>query len=725
MNFLNLAILGGAAACAIPILIHLFNRSRYKMVQWGAMHLLDSVIRINRKRVRLEQLILLLVRMAIPALIVLFMARPVLTGFQSKPGDVRSSLMVLMDNSYSMQAGPQGQSSFIAAQESARRIVSDLRRGSDVSVVMMAGAVGPIFDKPSFDSDRLLKSLAEQQPGFGIADVGSSSELAAGILAKMNNAKRDMVILSDFQKVSWAGPSAPDIKRLTAMLEGMEIKPSITLMPVGKPFTENISVQSIAFSRSVLGVGQSVQIRATVKNHGASEAKGLRIHLRVDGKDRATSEITLAPGEASQVLFSHSFDQPGSHFVQVATEADSLQADNTLDAAIGVWDKLPVLLISGETSPEPLKSETDFIEIALAPFALAPTDPEIKLVDLIQTTVVAGDKLTAEHLSKTKVAVLANVEKFSESQQSALEDFVRSGGGLLIFPGSRCDISWYNTRMASDGKGLLPMTLASIAGSLTDKDRQTRIQSQHFDHPALELFNLPANGSIADAEVWQWHVLKPPANPEAGQAPAVLARLGTSDPFLVEKIYGAGQVILCSTACDGDWSNLVVRKAFLPLAQQLVTHLASSVYPPRNIDVGKPLLAFFPASKAGATVTLTDPAGKKFELQLQDQSIRAVAEFYQTYMPGLYILSGQGIDTLHYVVNASREESALQTLSEDELTKLAQDLGADLARSPDDYRALDSARRHGREIWRPIFWSALALLFLELFLQQFFARRSA
>ncbi len=40
MNFLNLALLGGAAALAIPIIIHLFHKSRFQVVKWGAMHLL-------------------------------------------------------------------------------------------------------------------------------------------------------------------------------------------------------------------------------------------------------------------------------------------------------------------------------------------------------------------------------------------------------------------------------------------------------------------------------------------------------------------------------------------------------------------------------------------------------------------------------------------------------------------------------------------------------------
>ena len=80
MTFLNGVLAFGALAFAIPLFIHIFNRSRFRTVQWGAMHLLESVIKVNHRRFRIDQLILLLVRCAIPVLLALSLARPVLTG---------------------------------------------------------------------------------------------------------------------------------------------------------------------------------------------------------------------------------------------------------------------------------------------------------------------------------------------------------------------------------------------------------------------------------------------------------------------------------------------------------------------------------------------------------------------------------------------------------------------------------------------------------------------
>src|SRR2546428_5697207 len=101
MTFLNIALLGGVAALAIPIIIHLFHKSRFQVVKWGAMHLLEAVIRTNQRRVRIEQIILLIIRAAIPAILALCMARPVLKGAQKPMCEANTSPVVPLDNIYS------------------------------------------------------------------------------------------------------------------------------------------------------------------------------------------------------------------------------------------------------------------------------------------------------------------------------------------------------------------------------------------------------------------------------------------------------------------------------------------------------------------------------------------------------------------------------------------------------------------------------------------------
>jgi hypothetical protein len=88
----------------------------------------------------------------------------------------------------------------------------------------------------------------------------------------------------------------------------------------------------------------------------------------------------------------------------------------------------------------------------------------------------------------------------------------------------------------------------------------------------------------------------------------------------------------------------------------------------------------------------------------------------------VYTLSGPDAKPIRFVAQAPRSESDLRRLTSDELAKVAEELGADLVESAEEFLELDRRRRHGREIWRFLLAAVLALMFTELFLQQRFAR---
>src|SRR5437773_11869322 len=59
----------GAGAVSVPIIIHLLNRRRFKIVTWAAMRFLLAAQKQNSRRLRIEQLLLLAVRCLLVALL--------------------------------------------------------------------------------------------------------------------------------------------------------------------------------------------------------------------------------------------------------------------------------------------------------------------------------------------------------------------------------------------------------------------------------------------------------------------------------------------------------------------------------------------------------------------------------------------------------------------------------------------------------------------------------
>ena len=105
----------GLALLSIPILIHLINRRRFLRIDWAAMEFLLEALKRNRRRLRLEQLILLLLRMALLLLVAFVLARPVLSdkGLAWMASMLRSEdKILLLDDSFSTSRKEGGKTAF-------------------------------------------------------------------------------------------------------------------------------------------------------------------------------------------------------------------------------------------------------------------------------------------------------------------------------------------------------------------------------------------------------------------------------------------------------------------------------------------------------------------------------------------------------------------------------------------------------------------------------------
>ena len=757
MTFMNPALVFGAVAFAIPLMIHILNRSRFRTVEWGAMHLLESVIKINHKRFRLDQLILLLVRCAIPALLAITLARPVLTGAKMLEGDAPVSLVLLLDTSYSMEATDPAGSRFDAAVDAATRIVGTASRGSQIAVLQTGGRPTPLFDQPVFDPAAVTRRLQQISAGYGASDMQACMDEALVIINGMSHARREIVVISDFQPADWNALAADAGDGIRRRMAGMDMQPELTLLSVGQSMDNNISVDSIQFPQRAIGVGQQLSVRATIRNHGQQPVDSVRVVLKIDGVEDSVSQITLTADGIAQALFTCQFDAPGSHVMEVEVVADDpLQADNRFAAAVTVWDSLKVLLVDGDFSNQPLQSETDFLSIALTPFTFG----RVRLADLVQTETIPLKQLNEAALQDARVCVLANVSKLVGGQLSAVTSYVHQGGALLVCAGNRNDLSWYRDRMFASGSGPLPMPFGALRGisdpSATSAQNETvqtdiaaTIVTQRFDHPALEFFNQTENGDLSTAEIRRWYQLTDTvavseatvaadlAVGETGvqrsearrsgagsEAVSVLLRLSSGDPLLVERQFGDGVVMQLATSIDADWTDLPLRPFFVPLMQQLVTTMASRISPPRNISTGDPAVALFgngSASDDTNFVSVVTSDGLRRTVSSTSQGRLQMARYEATQRPGTYTMTLPSTETLHFVAETSRAESDLDVMDSTGLQSLAEHLQAAHITSPQQYLEQDDLRRNGREIWKMVLAVLLAFLALEVMLQQRFA----
>ena len=732
MSFLNGALALGALTALVPLFIHLFNRSRFKVIKWGASHLLESVLRKNRKQIQLEQWIILIIRCAIPIILALTLARMVVTdwnaflyflilplsalalliltafstalrwpcGFLSLvcliamilgifgilpdwgkdkeisalSGDVPASTVILLDDSLSMNISD----GFIDAGSFISDFLKNQHKQSEISIIQIGGIPLNLFDKPTSDENALgvrvenLDALSDQ------ASLLGSLDQALSIVSQGKNLKREIILLSDFRESDWNNWDNSAIGSFRKRLDATPNGPELTWVDFGKKSKKNLSVENIVVSSQTIGIAHPLQIRATLRNLSEEKFEGnLQVQLLVDGDQKIIDEaaISIGPQATNQVSFSHSFDSSGPKVLHVELiVADDLPQDNRRSVAVSVIEEIGILLVDGDPSKEWLRGETDFLKIAMTPFKeieqVSKKNTEAgAMKDLIDAQVISIDQFkNQDQLDNNSLVVLANVEKLDSSMRESLELFVRNGGGVLITAGSQINLSWYNENWGHAGTNFIPMELSGFKGKPSDEFTYSKIVNSYFDHPALSMFNDPRNGSLAEAQIMKW-VKFDEVKVRNDPTVTVLARLHNGDPILVEKKIGKGIVMTFGTSIDTDWTNLPARPSFLPFVQQLSTYLSEKVLPPRTVKSGLPLTHYLSEKESTLEYKMDMPNGSTRTLVPRKRKDKYLLEFTETRLPGTYKLSNKEKTVGKFVVLSSIQESILTKADEKQITE--------------------------------------------------------
>src|SRR5207248_867384 len=155
-------------------LIHLLNRKRFQVVPWAAMRFLLAAQKRNTRRLRIEQLLLLALRVLLMLLLVAAMAsvaawaealwqRWLPAGVAAAPPTGRTHRVVVLDGSFSMGTKRDGRTLFDHARLTAERIIRDAAPGDGFSLVLMGRPAVPIIRNRPHDLNKLLPAVLDPE----------------------------------------------------------------------------------------------------------------------------------------------------------------------------------------------------------------------------------------------------------------------------------------------------------------------------------------------------------------------------------------------------------------------------------------------------------------------------------------------------------------------------------------------------------------------------------
>lgn len=716
MSFLYPALLAGLAAISVPIAIHLLNKFRVQTTDWGAMRFLQNSLRKNERRVKIEDLILLILRCLFVAALILAFARPVLKALSTGDGDGSGPVaaVVLLDNSASMMQSNGVETRFSRAKKEIRQWIDQREPHSLAALYLVSNRTEAVIAKPGPDLALLRKMLEIAQPSERGTDLAQGIRLAYQALKSMEGRAREIRVYTDDQTCAWS--RLDDIRKLA------KDNPEIFLKPVviGQGGEDNLGIIALRTDGSIPAAKQPCRIHVEVGNYGTKPAEGVRVSLAIDGGTPAGETVipSIAPGAVQSADMIISFPAPGPRTVTATIPPDALAADNQRTTAMDVASQMNVLIAEGSEADNNLDRDGYFLANALVPFSRDRAARYYLSLKFIRT-----GQLNASSLANCEAVFISNPGNISVDAAQALRGYVSAGGSLVVFPGPLTDPEKWKQNSA--WSGLLPGSLGAVK-QVSEESKFLAWQSGDFEHPVTALWNDSAQGSLGSVCFSQYFPLtpKPPEESAAkGVAPAhgpvsVIVRFANGDPSAVEWQYGNGYVVLFNSTATAEWNNFPFHPSFVPFIQRLMGYLNRKNESRLVLSPGESFTWQVPSDWSGREFSVQSPGNggdPRVAGQILSEGGKTFVRYSNTEQAGAYRVYVGKEPAAAFAVQLDSSESDLRQLDPAQLESLA-------LPPPPGTEAADSRMVVTREFWTPLIWIVLMLAMAESVLAHRFSQ---
>ena len=669
-------MLGWMAASASSVLIHFLTRGKYRVTNWAAMDFLVAAVRRRARRIRIEQLLLLLLRTLVIATIVLAMAEPYVehAGAIFSPGGNTHRVLVI-DSSYSMAYKSNDRTRFEQAKLWAEQLVEHALPGDGFTLVQMSDPPRIVVSTLAFESESIRREIENLELLHTGADVPAT---VAEVRKLIDAARRDsprlvhaeVYFFSDMQRASWMPASgaaaSSDVQSRVADLASAA---RLHVIDLGQPDADNLAVTAVQLHAPFVSVGRSVELTATFRDFGHEARKQQPVDLVVDGRAAGRRYVDLPAGGEATVQFSHRFETPSEHAVEIRAPGDALEIDNRRYLVVNVRRAVRVLCNDGRPAGDPTKASVYALSNAL----LARSDSNER--SPLEVVVAPESALMERDAAAYDCIMLSDVAQFTASEARLLNNYVRHGGSLVFFLGDRVRGENYNRALADVPQPILPARLGDAA-----KNTAPRLDPRNYEHPILRPFRGQEKVGLLGSPVEEYFKVKPlepaasngtsPREADLRQNPPQVAlALGNGDPLIVTRVAGRGRVVLVTTSADTSWTMLPAWGTYLPLVRQILDWCLAGQEQPRNVAVGDTLESSVKALSATATLTMERPDGHRRGVPLIVQGDYATWNFDDTLISGIYTaqFSSPLSTTQLFAVNVITTESDLTSISREEL----------------------------------------------------------
>jgi hypothetical protein len=495
-------MIAGALLISSPIIIHLINRMRYKRIRWAAMEFLLKSQKRSRRKLIIEQLILLGLRILMVLLVGLLLAR--FLGCEDAGNQGKNAFhVILIDDTLSTSdsiRADDGQMKDVYTE--AKRLIADqiataaaqanspqyctILRLSDLSEPRNVGRLNPTA------VEDIRSYLNQFKPSLHHVDLTAGLAKARELFDGERNMRPVLHVVGDFRAIDWGDRTKESLTQSFEELKtaGVEVHLLDCVSPERTPqqkaplANDNLAIVDFAPDARIVARNKEVEFTVRVRNYSNSEKKGVFLRTRVNGQIREDGSVSIPSvppnGETvAKIVLGSGLDRqpdpeneeagPTGQFTLISChlegEGGGLSADNVRYTAVEVRDRVPMLIIDNTPASRGTKEAESFFLWKLF------TEP-IKGYDV---QVRSPSDLENMNLQPYVSVILCDVPRLSDPARKNLEEYAKGGGGVAFFmgPSIKSDtINEYNEKLFRKGEGIFPVPLGALVGLEVPEDRR-------------------------------------------------------------------------------------------------------------------------------------------------------------------------------------------------------------------------------------------------------------
>jgi hypothetical protein len=688
MNFINPFVLFGLLAAGIPVLLHLLNLRKLKTVEFSSLKFLKELQKTKIRKLKLKQILLLILRTLIIIFAVLAFARPTIPGslpyFESYS---KTSAIILIDNSFSMDISDEGGNRFNQAKTAVQNIITSMNDGDEIALITMSGNTAePTFSRNFEYISEKIKSLKILHTP---ANLNTGLRIAESIINDASNPNRELYVISDAQSNIFKILNNDTVRLKSAFS-------SLIFVPVGlnsKADLQNLSVDSINVISAIFQQDKLVETEAFIRNGSKNPISDVVVSLKFNGKPVAQRSADINPGETKSFAISAQPGESGPISAVIELESDIQDYDNFRYFGFNIPPK-PRLLVIGNQTPNP------YIKASLLPLSSDENQANIRYINT--------SRLSSEDFSNYNALIITE-GILSKSDLDRLTQYINYGGSVLFFANEDSENDLVFDFLKNNGIG-------KVNEKSFPANNPVNFLNVDKNHPIFEgvFDNKPGTSQIETPKI----IKAMPS--ESGLA--LISMPGGA--FMSESKRGEGKIIYIAVSPTSEWSNFPFTGIFPTLIYRNILYLTSSEDISTNIKVGESLMFKIPNKFiSNGTFKILDPNGNEFFVQSAKLPQGNVVNLENLMIAGVYrIFDEKNNYVAQIAVNSDESESLINRNDE---SKITNELKYRFDKTPieiisniQDLSTGISRVRTGTELWQIFILLAIITAVIEMIVQR-------